>query len=126
MNRYSMEPFLEACGVQGPLVVEAVYRGRSTPIRRTFHQPFVLIGRDRKSDFCLLDRDVKRRHAFVQVVAGRTLHIDLRRRPRQDSSVSARRSAWLDADGALAVGPYEVHIAAGISRGSAEDLYGLP
>jgi hypothetical protein len=38
----------------------------------------------------------------------------------------ARRSAWLDADGALAVGPYEVHIAPRISKGSAEDLYGLP
>jgi pSer/pThr/pTyr-binding forkhead associated (FHA) protein len=125
-----MEPFLEACGVQGPLMVDAVYRGRRTPIRRTFHQPFVLIGRDRKSDFCLLDRDVKRRHAFVQVVAGRTLHIDLRRRPRHEGA--ARRSAWLEAEGTLEVGPYEVHVATDNLRSAAEDplpqdlLDGLP
>src|SRR5262245_58849321 len=48
--RSSMDPFLTACGASGPLALEIEGPGLAAAERRSFPQPFVLIGRDDRAD----------------------------------------------------------------------------
>jgi pSer/pThr/pTyr-binding forkhead associated (FHA) protein len=128
-----MELFLEACGVKGPLTLEAAYHGRHTSIRRSLYQPFALVGRDQRGDFRLVDPEVRKRHAYLHVVAGRTLHIDLQSQSKRSGGNGGKRATWLESSSGIRVGPYNVRLAEShISSDSSSDgesthlLNGLP
>ncbi len=79
--------------------------------RREFLQPFVLIGRDARSDL-LLDHDlVSRRHTYLQVVEGRGFFVDLDSRSGTMVGASPAESGWLAPGDAFEVGPYTIRLA---------------
>ena len=84
MNEQALELYRKACGLSAPLVLECENTSRSTAksANYSFKFPFVLVGRDPRSDLVLDHTTVSRRHAFLQVIAGRLLVIDLQSRTK--------------------------------------------
>ena len=84
MNDQALGLYRKACGLKAPLVLECdgASRCASTSFLRTFDCPFVLIGRDPRSDFVLDISTVSRRHVFLHAIAGRLLVIDLQSRTK--------------------------------------------
>lgn len=84
MNDQALGLYRKACGLKAPLVLECdgASRSASTSFLRTFDCPFVLIGRDPRSDFVLDISTVSRRHVFLHAIAGRLLVIDLQSRTK--------------------------------------------
>ena len=74
------------------------------------NSPFVLVGRDPRSDLVLENAAVSRRHAFLHAVAGRLLVIDLQSRTKVYwEGVEAPTSrGWLDPGQFIRVGPYRI------------------
>jgi hypothetical protein len=75
MSKYSLDRFLEACGAAGPLRL-TVNRGGTTD-DHALPQPFALIGSDPRADVRVADGRFPRRAAFLQVLGGRLLGLDL-------------------------------------------------
>src|SRR6516165_9409557 len=84
MSESPLELFRRACGLSKPLSLECEPLGQPDvdPAQYCFDGPFVLIGRDPRSDLVLNDPQVSRRHAFFQAIAGRVFCIDLESRAK--------------------------------------------
>jgi pSer/pThr/pTyr-binding forkhead associated (FHA) protein len=117
MNDQALELYRKACGLNAPLVLECdgASRSASTSFLRTFDCPFVLIGRDPRSDFVLDISTVSRRHVFLHAIGGRLLVIDLQSRTKVywEGEDSARDRGWLDPGQFIQVGPYRIRQSAG-------------
>jgi hypothetical protein len=113
-----MELFLKACNATG-LSLDVEHHGRQTSTRYSLYQPFAVIGRDQRADICLLDPGVRKRHAFIHSIAGRTLFIDLPSRAQSEPPERFKRTKWLESAATIQVGPYDVHLADGNSNGKA-------
>jgi pSer/pThr/pTyr-binding forkhead associated (FHA) protein len=107
-----MDVFFRACGLDGPLQVDVEEDGGSVASRRSFDQPFVLVGRDPRADLVLDHPDVSRRHAYLQVVDGGVYCSDLESRTGTHWESGPSRSGWLSEDRGIRVGPYTIRIAA--------------
>ncbi len=111
----SPEEFLEACGARPPLRLEIEHCGWGSVKQRTLHLPFALIGRHERADIPLEDRDVSRKHVYLQMIDGRWWWVDLDSRTGtysqryRSSSVSV-----LDGQG-IRIGPYVLRLAQGES-----------
>ena len=84
---------------------------RSASVTRAFDCPFVLIGRDPRSDLVLDDAQISRRHVFVQAVAGRILVVDLQSRTKvfwEGEEDVPDHGDSLDPDRFIQVGPYRI------------------
>jgi pSer/pThr/pTyr-binding forkhead associated (FHA) protein len=102
-------PFFEACGGRQSLSLSVGWTGsRSSPETYIFRQPFVLIGRCRESDLALPDREVKFRHLYLQLVAGRWMFVDLGRLGGRASAKGGKSSGWFDCADELSAGPYTI------------------
>jgi pSer/pThr/pTyr-binding forkhead associated (FHA) protein len=122
MKQPSLEAFLHACGGSGPIcsnVTPADGHGRSP---HAFNQPFVLLGRDEHADICLKDPSVSRRHAFVQMLAGRFFCLDLGSRTGISWDGKGRVRDWIAEMTPFRVGPYQVSI----SGEAADGLSSMP
>ena len=75
MSNFSLDQFLEACGAAGPLHL-TVDRGGATD-NYVLPQPFALIGSDPRADLHVSDSRIPRQAAFLQVLGGRLLALDL-------------------------------------------------
>jgi pSer/pThr/pTyr-binding forkhead associated (FHA) protein len=107
------EEFLRACGADGPLRVE-VGRDGEPAERWILPQPFVVVGRDPGTDLCVDHPLISRRHAYLQVIAGRVFCIDLGSRTGTRWEDGFSRSGWLD-DGHFArIGPAQIWPACGV------------
>jgi pSer/pThr/pTyr-binding forkhead associated (FHA) protein len=110
MSESPLELFRRACGLSKPLSLECEPLGQPDvdPAQYCFDGPFVLIGRDPRSDLVLNDPQVSRRHAFFQAIAGRVFCIDLESRTKLywEGESGPRSRGWLDQRRRLAVGPY--------------------
>jgi FHA domain len=73
MNKYSLDEFLDACGTTAPVRL-TVERGQATD-EYILPQPFVLVGADPRADLRLAEGP--RRAAYLQVLGGRMLGVDL-------------------------------------------------
>ena len=105
-----MSPSLDSFAVTDPIITQfAKAYGASSPLdlrvdlvdakRRvagTVAMPFALVGRDDACDVTLTDPEVNPRHAWLQVVGGRVLAIDL-----GSARVSAGRSMSRDRAGSI-------------------------
>ena len=116
-----MKSFLNACGIKDSLrlVVEGPEsRGGDT---RWFPQPFVVIGRDPRADLHLDDRQISRRHVYLQAVGGWLFWVDLESRTGTRTETGPQKSGWLTGNGSLGIGPYTVRrrVAAADSAGEA-------
>ena len=107
-SKYSVELFTEACNAAGPLHLSVGETDRAAPLRRVFHQPFVVIGRHPTTDLLLDHWRVSRRHAYLQVVKGRLFCIDLGSRTGTEWDDGTKESDWLDPDRSIFIGPYEI------------------
>lgn len=106
-----MDSFLTACGATGPVTLDITGPGQADAERRTFAQPFILIGRDDRAEV-VLDHDlVSRRHAFLQVVGGRVFFVDLESRAGVVRGAGPADSGWLEPGEALEIGPFSIRLA---------------
>lgn len=106
-----MDQFRTACGATAPLVLEIEGPGSAAGGRRRLPQPFALIGRGAAADVVLDDERVSRRHAYLQVIGGRVLFVDLDSRTGTALDGAAAESGWLEPGRGLAVGPFVVRLA---------------
>jgi pSer/pThr/pTyr-binding forkhead associated (FHA) protein len=104
--------FRSASGLSIPLALECreVNGSAAASVTHAFDFPFVLIGRDRRSDLSLDRPEISRRHAFLLSVAGRILVVDLESRTKisWDGEEAPRSKGWLDQDRFIHLGPYRI------------------
>jgi pSer/pThr/pTyr-binding forkhead associated (FHA) protein len=105
MSKYSLDAFMDATGAAGPLRL-TVERAEAKE-RYVLPQPFALIGNEPRSDVRLADGTVAKRHAYLQVLGGRVLYVDLQ--PRTDG-LKYPRNWWLDPGRVLQVGAVAVRL----------------
>jgi len=92
----------------GPLQLAVEAPGDRLPGVRLLHQPFALVGRDRRADVPLEHRLVSRRHAYLQIVEGHLFWIDLESRHGVEGGGGYRKSGWLAVGETMRIGPYEI------------------
>jgi hypothetical protein len=114
MSNFSLDHFLDACGATGPLRLTVGHGGAADDY--VLPQPFALAGGDPRADLRAAGARLPRRAAFVQVIGGRLLCLDL-------SADSGRKGDypphhWLSAGEAWACRGITVRLAA--------DRSGLP
>ena len=106
-----MDSFQTASGLAGPLTLEIEGPGLPAAERRSFAQPFALIGRDDRADL-MLDHDmVSRRHAYLQAIDGRVFVVDLESRAGTIGGDGPLESGWISPGQTLLIGPYSVRLA---------------
>jgi pSer/pThr/pTyr-binding forkhead associated (FHA) protein len=110
MKQLSLDAFLDTCGGRQPLALDVAPPDGGTPERKVLHQPFALVGRFEASDVCLSDPAVSRRHALVQMIAGRTFCLDLGSRTGTHWQTAAEGRGWVSRQSPLQVGPYRVSV----------------
>jgi pSer/pThr/pTyr-binding forkhead associated (FHA) protein len=108
-----MNPFLQACGAEGPLQLDVKDANRSTIGRWTLDQPYALIGRDPRADIVLDHDDVSRRHVYVQVITGRVFFVDLGSRNGVLRENQRQPAGWLSPGQTLEIGPFSLQIGTG-------------
>jgi pSer/pThr/pTyr-binding forkhead associated (FHA) protein len=106
MNRRSCDQFWEACGAPGRLRFELDGDGQAGA--HGFERPFTVVGRAPENDLRLNHPSVRRRQAYLQVIAGRLFCLDLGGRLRVTWDDEARRSGWVDRDRGIGLGPYRL------------------
>lgn len=106
-------PFLDACGATGPLLLNTESPGVVGGETRAFDLPFVLAGRDPRSDLRLDHPDVSERHAYLQMVDGQLVCIDLGSRVGIFQGGKCQRLGYLERDRAVRVGPYRIRLIGG-------------
>jgi Inner membrane component of T3SS, cytoplasmic domain len=117
MNEHqpALERFRTACGLNVSLVLEYVEVGRSTAVSatRAFDYPFVLVGRDPRSDLFLDDEQVSQLHVLIHAVADRILVIDFQSRTTVywEGEEPPRSRRQLHPNRFIQVGPYRVRCA---------------
>ncbi len=99
---------LEACGVAGPLVLGVEEPGVAGISWRVLDQPFVVVGRDPSADLVLKGPAMSRRHAYLQMIAGRLFCIDLQSRTGTHWGDEPGLWGWVDPRAGVRVGPYRI------------------
>src|SRR5262249_13148381 len=77
VSNQSMNLFLGACRATAPLRLGVSYSGEPEMLRRSFGQPFVVVGSNPGADLALEDSEVSDRHAYLQMIGGRVFCVDL-------------------------------------------------
>lgn len=113
-SEHSINGFMIACGMTGPLELEVEDRRQGIVERRVYHQPYVLVGRAPTSDLPLDDDQVSRRHVYLQVVAGRLYCLDLASRTGIHWEDGTFGSGSLDYSGGLKIGPFVIRLREGL------------
>jgi predicted component of type VI protein secretion system len=103
----SVDQFMDACGARGPIRLSVEEAGRPDSPALAFDRPFLVIGRSPAADLVLDHPDVSRRHAYLQLVDGRLLCVDLSRRGILWVD-GAAGTGWLDPGRSARIGPYAV------------------
>jgi pSer/pThr/pTyr-binding forkhead associated (FHA) protein len=103
-----LERFLEACDSAGPLQLGLAGPGRPGEELRRFLQPFVVIGKFEGADLHLDHPDISRRHAYLQMIAGRLYCIDLASRSGTFWESGPGRYGWLDPGQSIGIGPFRI------------------
>lgn len=110
MTRQPLETFWGACGAEGPFQLSVRHRRERRATIHVCQQPFILVGRDRKNDLVLAGDQVSRRHAYLQVVAGRVYCVDLQSRSGLHWTTGPQPAGWLDSNEPLRIGPYVLRV----------------
>ena len=101
-----MRAFLEACGSAGPLVLGVEEPDAAGVSWRVFDQPFVVVGRDPAADLFLRNRGISRRHAYLQMIAGRLFCVDLQSRTGTRWGDEPGLFGWVHPDPGVRMGPF--------------------
>jgi pSer/pThr/pTyr-binding forkhead associated (FHA) protein len=103
-----MQTFWECCGARGPLILEVKADGDCRAVRHVFDRPFALIGSGLRSDLHLDHPDVSRRHAYVQVIAGKPYCLDLDSRTGIHQDAVEWTGGCLEAERPIRIGPFSI------------------
>lgn len=103
-----MNPFSEACAMTGPLQVRLEGPNSKGGSRLEFDQPFLVIGRDESVDLPIDSPEVSRRHAYVQVVAGRVFCLDLESRTGVRWKDGTSALGWVQRQEWIEIGPTRI------------------
>jgi pSer/pThr/pTyr-binding forkhead associated (FHA) protein len=131
MGDTSLNLFRAACGLTGPLRLEVAGRGEDAGERR-LEPPFAVVGRDARADVFLDHDEVSKRHAYLQVIAGRVFCVDLGSRSGVRWEGQGRPSGWVDVGRSIGIGPYHIRVgdcdpsAPRTATGPTEPLIPLP
>jgi pSer/pThr/pTyr-binding forkhead associated (FHA) protein len=117
VSEHLRDSFLSACGASGPLWLDAESPGGADR-RWILSRPFAVVGRDPGADLILDHAQVSRRHAYLQVIAGRVFCVDLGSRTGVAWEGRPRRSGWVDRQQRVRIGPFQIR--AGGSAGPAD------
>ena len=110
-----IERFAEACGATAPLHLRVDLAEGSRRAEGTVAMPFTLVGRDDACDVTLTDPEVNPRHAWLQVVGGRVLAVDLGSRTGLAWPGQGTGSGWLDVGVPMRIGPFQTRLCAPVS-----------
>jgi pSer/pThr/pTyr-binding forkhead associated (FHA) protein len=113
MSEGPLAPFCEATGAAGPLRLSVQAPGAPEAVCQVFPQPFVVVGRGPQAHLVLDDDAVSRRHAYLQLIAGRVFCCDLQSRTGVHWDGAPRRFGWLDGRQGVGIGPFTIRLAAG-------------
>ncbi len=105
-----MNLLMQACGITAPLRLDVQQPGASHTQRMAFDLPFVLIGRDPRSDLYCPHREVSRRHAYLQVIKGHVFCVDLGSRIGTYIDDHCQRRGWVEPGQTIRVGPYHFRV----------------
>lgn len=111
------ERFLRACGAVGPVRLAWETDGGGGVEERVLERPALLVGARPEADLRIDHPDVSARHAYLQVVDGRLLAVDL------DSATGLlwdgvpRRAGWVDPDQPVRIGPATLWVVSGVEPG---------
>jgi pSer/pThr/pTyr-binding forkhead associated (FHA) protein len=105
-----MDLFLRACGATGPPRLGVEPPAVAAAVRRESGPPFLLAGREARADLPLDDPAVSKRHAYLQVIAGRVFCLDLQSRGGVRWDGRPRHSGWLEPGQAVGIGPFTVRL----------------
>jgi pSer/pThr/pTyr-binding forkhead associated (FHA) protein len=122
MTIQGMTPFLEACEARGPLQFGITLPQSEEKLSQVWHRPFVILGRDPQADIVIPDPNVSRRHAYVQIIAGRAFCMDLGSRSGLNWGADVNNQTWLDPDKVLRLGDSRIRLASG-SRTESESIH---
>ena len=114
-----IEEFRVACGTRGLPRLSVGDAEDSSHDCFVLEKPYAVLGRSPDSDIRLTDADVSFRHAYLQLVNGRLLCVDLASSTGTYFGERARHSAWLDAGVTASIGPYVLHC-----LGDQQDVFG--
>jgi pSer/pThr/pTyr-binding forkhead associated (FHA) protein len=107
--------FAEACGAAAPLDLRVdLIEGKRRAEGRV-PMPFTLVGRDDACDVTLTDPEVNPRHAWLQVVGGRVLAVDLGSRTGLGWPGQGTGSGWLDVGVPVRIGPFQLRLCSPVS-----------
>lgn len=118
MDRSPLDLFLEACQATGPLGLEAEDASGVVVGRWSLPGPFAVIGRDPRNEVTLIDRQVSRHHAAIQIVAGGAFWLDLGSRTGVTRGGIAEASGWLPLDETVGIGPFRLRLKGGVRLAS--------
>jgi pSer/pThr/pTyr-binding forkhead associated (FHA) protein len=107
--------FAEACDATAPLDLRVDLADGGRAAEGSVPMPFTLVGRDDACDVTLADAEVNPRHAWLQVVAGRVLAVDLGSRTGLRWPGQATGSGWLDVGTPVQIGPFHLRICSPVS-----------
>ncbi len=110
MSHRVLASFLHACGGSGPLEIVVDRSGAEAVAPLRMDQPCLRIGRHPRSDLRLDDPAVSQRHAYLQLIAGRLLCIDLESRTGTLHRGEPVSFTWLDPLDTLQIGPYRLTV----------------
>jgi pSer/pThr/pTyr-binding forkhead associated (FHA) protein len=102
--------FAEACGATRPIDLQVDLADGGRLAVGSVPMPFILVGRDDGCDVTLTDSEVNPRHAWLQVVGGRVLAIDLGSRMGLRWSDERTGSGWFDASTPVQIGPFRLQL----------------
>jgi pSer/pThr/pTyr-binding forkhead associated (FHA) protein len=108
MNKQSPDWFWEGCEAQAPLHLLVTLPGQPQVGQSVLHQPFAVVGRDRRAHLRLEDTRVGSRHAYFQVIAGQLFVIDLGSGSGTHVKGSSVRAGWVPLGERVGIGPYAV------------------
>lgn len=107
-----MRIFLDACGLGTPLTLECDDPGLPAAASSCHEHglPFVIVGRDPGADLRINDPLISRRHAYLQVIAGRLFCIDLdsRSQIRWEGADNPAKTGWLEPEQFVWLGRYRI------------------
>ena len=101
---------MHAVGAVSPLQLEINGPNGNSTVPFATSQPFAILGRDECADLVLSHSSVSRRHAYLQVIAGRILGVDLDSRSGLGWKEGRQRIGWLGVGEIMRVGPFRVKV----------------
>lgn len=109
MDAQTLNSFRFVVGAHQPIRLAVRGPGGGPPDEHVIDAPYGIVGRGAGSHVCLTGEDVGFRHAYLQVIGGRVLCVDLLSRRGLEWD-GATPGPWLSPEHRLRIGPYMMQL----------------